>query len=67
MELYAVLIRGSLRVQKRLYEMCYIYGWAVLTSKDKRQINLFLVLTEDKIANVHGHECMCLCTTRRRN
>lgn len=37
MELYAVLIRGSLWAQKRLYETCYIYVWTLLTSKDKRQ------------------------------
>jgi len=37
MELYAVLIKGSLWAQKRLYEMCCIYVWAVLTSRDKRQ------------------------------
>lgn len=36
MELYAVLIRGSLWVQQT-YEMCYIYVRTLLKSKDKRQ------------------------------
>lgn len=44
MELYAVLIRGSLWAQKRLYEMCYIYVWTLQRQKAK----LFLVFTEDK-------------------
>lgn len=35
MELYVELIRGSLWVQKKFYEMCYIYVWMLLTSKDK--------------------------------
>lgn len=37
MELYAVLIRGSLWAQKRFYGMCYIYVWTLMTGKDKRQ------------------------------
>lgn len=35
MQLYAELISGSLWAQKRFYEMCYIYVWTLLTSKDK--------------------------------
>lgn len=27
MELYSVLIRGTLWEQNRLYELCYIYVW----------------------------------------
>lgn len=33
--LHVELIRGSLWMQNKFYEVCYIYVWMLLTSKDK--------------------------------
>lgn len=35
MELYVELIRGSFGMPNKFYEMCHIYVWMLLTSKDK--------------------------------